>query len=697
MNTSADKSPVEQLLTPVQYLKGVGPQRAELLERLGLRRAVDLLFFFPRGYQDMSELREVQQLEENVPVSVCGVVEEIDERNTGPGRSMLGVLIRQETQFLRSLWFNQPHMRQKFTVGQRVLLSGKPRLNGLRWEMTHPRVEVLAAGEDPPSGRILPTYALTEGLTQPAMRRIVGGIAELYSDFVEEVFPASFLAEKNLLPIGEALRQIHAPVGNNQLELARRRFIYQELFFMQLALRMRRHKLQLEQRSSSLPATAKIDARIRRLFPFELTGDQQQAIAEISRDMQCEHPMNRLLQGDVGSGKTVVAEYAMLLAVAHQHQAALMAPTELLARQHVRTLSRDLRESRVRIALLTGSLSAAERRTTLEQIAAGEIDLIIGTHAIVQADVQFQRLGLVIIDEQHRFGVNQRAALRQAGLDPHYLVMTATPIPRTISMTLFGDLDVSTLKQTPPGRQAVHTYLGEEGQRAKWWEFFRKKLREGRQGYVIAPLVDDSADLEVQSVESAYENLANGELEAFRLGVLHGRQSTEEKEAIMLAFNSGEIQVLVATSVVEVGIDVPNATLMTIEGGQRFGLAQLHQLRGRVSRGSHPGYVCVYATANSDEAQQRLQAFVRTTDGFELAESDFQMRGPGDLFSLKQHGLPPFRIADLTRDSEVLDEARTDARQMLDASPNLEAEELQLLKQRVLLRYGGAMELGDVG
>jgi ATP-dependent DNA helicase RecG len=697
MNANADKSPAEQLLTPVQYLKGVGPQRAELLERLGLRRAVDLLFFFPRDYQDMSELREVQQLEENVPVSVCGVVEEIDERNTGTGRSMLGVLIRQETQFLRSLWFNQPHMRQKFAVGQRVLLSGKPRLNGLRWEMTHPRVEVLAPGQDPPSGHILPTYSLTDGLTQPAMRRIVGDITEHYSDFVEEVFPTSYLAAKKLFPIAEALRQIHAPAGNEQLEQARRRFIYQELFFMQLALRLRRHKLQLEQRSSSLPATAKIDARIRRLFPFELTGDQQQAIADISRDMQCEHPMNRLLQGDVGSGKTVVAEYAMLLAVAHQHQAALMAPTELLARQHVRTLSRDLRESRVRIALLTGSLSATERRTTLEQIAAGEIDLIIGTHAIVQADVQFQRLGLVIIDEQHRFGVNQRAALRQAGLDPHYLVMTATPIPRTVSMTLFGDLDVSTIKQTPPGRQAVHTYLGEEGQRAKWWEFFRKKLREGRQGYVIAPLVDDSPDLELQSVESAYENLANGELEAFRLGILHGRQSTEEKEAVMQAFNSGELQVLVATSVVEVGIDVPNATLMTIEGGQRFGLAQLHQLRGRVSRGAHPGYVCVYATANSDEAQQRLQAFVRTTDGFELAESDFQMRGPGDLFSFKQHGLPPFRIADLTRDSEVLEEARADARQMLDESPNLQADELQLLKQRVLLRYGGAMELGDVG
>ncbi len=697
MNAASEKTPAEQLLTPVQYLKGVGPQRAELLERLGLRRAVDALFFFPRDYQDMSELRTVPQLEENVPVSVCGVVDEIDERNTGTGRSMLGVLIRQETQYLRALWFNQPHMRQKFAVGQRVLLSGKPRLSGLRWEMTHPRVEVLATDEDPPSGRIMPTYPLTEGLTQHAIRRIVGSITEACADAVEEVFPAALLRDKQLSPIAEALRQIHAPSDIDRLERARHRFIYQELLLMQLALGLRRRKLQDEQRSPSLPATAKIDARIRRLFPFELTGDQQQAIAEISHDMQREHPMNRLLQGDVGSGKTVVAEYAMLLAVAHQHQAALMAPTELLARQHVRTLLKDLHASRVRIALLTGSLSAAERRTTLEQIAAGEIELIIGTHAIVQADVQFQRLGLVIIDEQHRFGVSQRAALRQAGLDPHYLVMTATPIPRTISMTVFGDLDVSTLKQTPPGRQAVHTYLGEEGQREKWWEFFRKKLREGRQGYVIAPLVDDSPDLELQSVESAYENLANGELEAFRLGILHGRQSSEEKEALMRAFNAGELQVLVATSVVEVGIDVPNATLMTIEGGQRFGLAQLHQLRGRVSRGSHPGYVCVYASAASDEAQQRLQAFVRTTDGFELAEADFQMRGPGDLFSLKQHGLPPFRIADLTRDTAILEEARADARQMLDEVPNLEAEDLLLLKQRVLLRYGGALELGDVG
>lgn len=697
MNAASEKSPAEQLLAPIQYLKGVGPQRAELLARLGLRRAQDLLFFFPRTYQDMSELRSIAQLEENVPASVCGEVEEIDQRNTGTGRSMLGVLIRSETQFLRALWFNQPHMRQKFVVGERVLLSGKPRLNGLRWEMTHPRVEVITDSDQSLSGRIMPMYSLTEGITQPAMRRIIGSTVEVCADAVEEVFPPALLVEKRLLPIAAALQQIHRPDTNESLEQARRRLIYQELLLMQLAIGLRRAKLQSEQRAPSLPATAKIDSRIRRLFPFDLTEDQQQAIAEISQDMQREHPMNRLLQGDVGSGKTVVAEYAMLLAVAQQHQAALMAPTELLARQHVRTLSRDLQASRVRIALLTGSLSAAERRTTLEQIAAGEIDLIIGTHAVVQADVTFKQLGLVIIDEQHRFGVKQRAALRRAGLDPHYLVMTATPIPRTISMTLFGDLDVSTLKQTPPGRQPVHTYLGEEGQRAKWWEFFRKKLREGRQGYVIAPLVDDSADLEVQSVESAFENLANGELEAFRLGVLHGRQSTEEKEAVMQAFNAGELQVLVATSVVEVGIDVPNATLMTIEGGQRFGLAQLHQLRGRVSRGPHPGYVCVFSIVSSDDSQQRLQAFARTTDGFELAESDFQMRGPGDLFSLKQHGLPPFRIADLTRDAVIVDEARADARQMLEAVPNLDSDELQILKQRVIMRYGNAMELGDVG
>jgi len=697
METETPKAVAEQLSTPVQFLKGVGPERAKLLGRLGLRTARDLLFSFPRSYQDLTDLRPIERLTEDTPVSVCGVVEEVEMRNTGVGRSLLGVLIRQGTQYLRALWFNQPYMRERFVVGRRVMLSGKARLNGFRWEMTHPRVEPLGDSEDPPAGRVLPVYALTEGISQPAMRRIVGGLVETLADGIEEALPASLLEHQRLLPMTEALREIHQPSSRELLERARFRFIYQELLVMQLALGLRRWKLKQEARAPALPTSAKIDARIRRLFPFELTADQERAVSEIAADLGREFPMNRLLQGDVGSGKTVVAEYAMLQAVAHQHQAVLMAPTEILARQHVRTLERDLRESRVRIALLTGSLTPAQRREALDRISRGEVDLVIGTHAIVQEGVAFHRLGLVIIDEQHRFGVRQRALLRQAGLDPHYLIMTATPIPRTISMTLFGDLDVSTLKETPPGRQPVHTYFGNQDQRAKWWEFYRQKLREGRQGYVIAPLVGDTAAAEVQSVESAYESLANGELEAFRLALLHGRQSASDKDAIMQGFHAGDIQVLVATSVVEVGIDVPNATVMTIESGQRFGLAQLHQLRGRVSRGPYPGYVCLFADAPSDDVRQRLEAFCQTNDGFALAELDLQQRGPGDLFSFKQHGLPPFYIADLTRDAEVLQQARADATNMLAAAPNLETPELKRLRERVLARYGSALELGDVG
>ena len=696
MSAGPQKTSAESLTTPVQYLKGVGPKRAELLARLELKTARDVLFFFPRDYQDMSELRSIDRLEPNQPVSVCGVVEEIELRNTGPGKSTLGVLIRQDTQYLRAIWFNQTFIRDKLSRGARVLLSGTARQHGLRWEMAHPRVQVLASDEEPPAGRILPVYALTDGVSQPVMRRIVHSVVQSCSDGIEEVLPESFLAGHNLWPIRTALPQVHTPADRASLLAARRRFVYQELLTMQLALALRRSRLLRRSPAPPLRVDAKIDSRIRRLFPFELTGDQQQAILEISGDLARECPMNRLLQGDVGSGKTVVAEYAMLLAVAKGHQAVLMAPTEVLARQHVRTLSRDLRESRVRIGLLTGSLSTAQRRTTLAAITAGELDLVVGTHAVLHEDVDFPRLGLVVIDEQHKFGVRQRAALR-SGFDPHYLVMTATPIPRTVSMTLFGDLDVSTLRQAPPGRQAVHTYLGDQRRRESWWDFFRKKLCEGRQAYVVTPLVEESAQMPLASVEQAYEELANGVLSEFRLDLVHGQLSAEEKEVAMQDFRSGATQVLVATSVVEVGVDVPNATLMTIESGEHFGLAQLHQLRGRISRGTYPGFVCVFARADTSEAQRRLDAFAKTTDGFELAELDFQLRGPGDLFGLRQHGMPRLRVADLQQDTELLQEARTDAQALITDDPDFAAPQFARLRQRVLARYGQALDLGDVG
>jgi ATP-dependent DNA helicase RecG len=430
-------------------------------------------------------------------------------------------------------------------------------------------------------------------------------------------------------------------------------------------------------------------------------------------------PMNRLLQGDVGCGKTVVAVYAMLLAVAHGSQAALMAPTEVLARQHRRTLDKLLAGSRVRIALLSGSLSAKDRSETLAKLAAGEIDLLIGTQAIVYGEAQFKRLGLVVIDEQHRFGVRQRATLKQAGgADPHYLVMTATPIPRTVALTLYGDLDVSTIAESPPGRQGVRTYMAKDDERGKWWDFFRRHLRDGRQGYVIVPLVEESQHVETANLQAAFEELAHGELEAFRLGLVHGRMSGEEKDIALTEFAAGRTQVLVATSVVEVGVDIPNATLMTILGADRFGLAQLHQMRGRVSRGKFPGYCCVFATERSDqtaarsdqatarsdqvparsdqvaeptgEPLERLQAFVSTTDGFQLAELDFQLRGAGDLLGTRQHGLPGFHLADLKRDTQIISEARRDAKELIAADPGLAQPEHAKLRRQVLSTVANA-------
>jgi ATP-dependent DNA helicase RecG len=702
MSAPPDKTPLEHLNTPVQYLKGVGPQRAELLAKLNLFYARDILFYFPRDYQDMSELRTLDQLVEGEECSVVGTVEDVDLRATGPGKCILGVLLKQGTRYLRGLWFHQPYLRQKFVIGKRVMLSGTPKLQGVRWEMTHPRFVFLNDDEDAPVGRILPVYSLTEGINQTTMRRVVQGVVDSHTGYVDEVFPAELLDEQRLWPIRAALPQIHAPQNHEALAEARRRFIYQELFVLQLALTMRKHAATLRRKAPELEATTKIDARIRRLFPFPFTNAQNTAIAEVVADMQQPIPMNRLLQGDVGSGKTVVAMYAMLLTVAHGYQTVLMAPTEILARQHARTLAKNLAAGRVRIGLLVGSLSAVQRRELLRSLEAGEIDILVGTHAITagirSGEVGFPKLGLVVIDEQHKFGVEERRALKQTGADPHYLVMTATPIPRTVTMTVFGDLEISTLREPPPGRQSVNTYVVGEERRERWWSFFRKKLREGRQGYVIAPLVEDEELSTVNhGAEQLYERLAKGELADFRLGLVHGRLTSHEKDEAMERFRRGQLKVLVATSVIEVGVDIANATLMTIEGGEQFGLAQLHQLRGRITRGTHPGYCCVFARPQTEEAAKRLAAFAKTSDGFELAELDFQLRGPGDLFGTRQHGLPPLRMADMIRDAQVVEEARTDAQRLVSSDPDLSAPSLAALRRMVLARYGAALDLGDVG
>ncbi len=683
------------LMTPAQFLKGVGPDRAERLAKLGLNNARDIVFFFPRDYLDLTSLANVRDLEEGPTYRLVGTVEEIDLRNLGPGRSMLGVLIKQGNEYIRAVWFNQPFIAKRLQSGQRVVLTGTAKTTGFRWEMHHPKIENLQSDEEPESG-LQPIYPLTDGIKQYQMQRLVAEAVDVHADLVDEAFPPHLLERFELLPIADALRLIHRPRSAEDLQQSRFRFAYQELFTMQLALAMRNASV-TQSMCPALPCDGKIDARIKRLLPFELTAGQQTVIREITDDMARDRPMNRMLQGDVGSGKTMVAAYAMLVAIANQHQTVIMAPTEILARQHVATMRGLLANSHVNIGFLSGSLGAAERRETLRQIKSGDINLIIGTQAVVQKSVEFHRLGLAVVDEGHRFGVKQRARLRQGDLEPHYLVMTATPIPRSVSMTLFGDLDVSTLRELPAGRQPVHSYVGTEEKRSQWWDFIRKKVLEGRQAYVIAPLVDEQENGDVSSVEQLYERLCCEELDEFRVDLLHGRMSSDEKLEAMRRFRTNETQVLVATSLVEVGVDVPNASVMTIENAERFGLAQLHQLRGRVGRGKYPGFVCVYSPSETTDARQRLEAFASTTDGFELAELDFRIRGPGDLFSTKQHGLPRLRVANLQSDQEILTQAREDARWLLTESPELDEESLQELRRRVMMRYGKSLQFGDVG
>ena len=697
-NTEFEPDPLKK---PVMYLKGVGPQRAELLHHLGFHKAADLLFNFPRDYLDMSEKRTPDQLQVGQLQSVEGVIEEWERRNTSRGE-MLSMTIECGEKYLKGIWFKMPYMIRDFAKGRRVMMTGKPKFDYPFWIMMHPQLTYLtdAEGEDNDVEiePLLPVYSLTEGLKQHHLRKIMRELLPTTVPLLEEVFPVQYLQTHRLLSIAEAVRNIHFPADMEKKEAAKRRFVYQELFVMQLALASRRLQHRTRFKSVPLPVDEKVNARIRQRFPFALTKVQDRAIKEICNDMSKPIPMNRLLQGDVGSGKTVVALYAMLVAVANGHQAVFMSPTEVLARQHCRTIERMLEGSQVKIAQLFGGQKTGERAMVLQNISCGAAQIIIGTQAIIQNEIPFQKLGLVVIDEQHKFGVRQRAALKSGEtIDPHYLVMTATPIPRSVAMTLFGDLDVSVLDAMPPGRQKVHTYFSPPEQRPQWFDFVARKIAEGQQGFVVVPAVEESELADVKNLQEVYQKLVSGPFKDFKVGMIHGRMSSEEKDRIMFDFRTGITQLLVATTVIEVGVDVPNANLLTIESGERFGLSQLHQLRGRIGRGKQQGFCTVFANAQSEESIKRLKAFVSTTNGFKLAEKDFEIRGSGDLFGTQQHGLPPLLIADLIRDRDILTEARRDAEELIQADPGLALPEHAKLRRQMLRRYGAVLDLGDVG
>lgn len=689
----------DPLHTPVQYVRGVGPQRAELLQRLGILTVYDLLLTMPRDVIDLSRLSRLSELDEEHEHSLAGEVVDRQSRLLSQGRTLTSILLRAPDGYVRAVWFNQPYMLQKFRPHDRILISGQPHYRQGRWEFAHPRVQWLGEEEARAPG-ILPRYNLTEGLSQEEFRRITAYAVDDYAHYLADSLPADFRQQYSLPSLAETARGLHAPATIQAHQQARRRLIFEDLLEFQLALALRRRLWIRTQQALPLLWSLKIDQRIRRRFPFPFTPGQELAIREIVHDLQQSQPMHRLLQADVGAGKTVVALYALLMAVANHTQAALLAPTEVLAQQHWNTCEHLLQHSRVRRCLFTGQLDPAVRTTLLQRIAQGEIDLVIGTHALLQRDVQFSRLAVVVIDEQHKFGVLQRARFLKAESVPHTLVMTATPIPRTLALTQYGDLDQTVIRDLPPGRQPVVTSLityHDQQQRA--WEFIRRKLLEGRQAYVVCPRIgseesDDEED--VATVESVSRLLAQGVLRDFSLGVLHGRMPREQQANIMEGFRLGGIQVLIATSVIEVGVDVPNATLMVIYHPERFGLSQLHQLRGRVGRGRYQGYCFLLHDAPQSEATERLRPFVQTHDGFAVAELDFQWRGPGDVLGTRQHGHLPLRYADLLRDRELVEETRKVA-QHLVATQQIDEPAWAPCKNRILDRFRHIVELPATG
>ena len=724
----------DPLQTEVQYVKGVGPVRAELFTKLGILTVEDLLWDLPRDVLDLSEVRGTRTLQEDAVVSVRGNVVDIDGRPISNGRTLVAVLLDCGDGYLTGTWFNQPWVLKQFQMGQNVLFSGKPKRRGGRWQINNPRVQWLAEDDVVTTGGVLPRYRLTEGLRMEDRRRAARAAVESFVEFVPDVVPESYRKSQKLPSVRDALAGVHCPRTLEEYTSSRHRLLYDDLFEFQLGLALKRRMWRTEQAAPVLPTTTKIDARIRRLFPFQFTEGQNDAIKQITADLASGRAMHRLLQADVGAGKTVVAIYGMLVTVAAGFQTAMMAPTEVLAVQHWEVIENVLAHSRVRRQLLTGQLTAAQRRDALDRIRNGEVDLVIGTQALIQRDVEFRNLGFAVIDEQHKFGVMQRAqfgvnstAKPQAA--PHVLVMTATPIPRSLCLTMFGDLDVTTIKELPPGRQKIVTtrVRGDQG-RERVWEFLRKQLATGRQAFVVCPRVGEATEFEgdsehrrtdfqsvrsggdansgrienpsygseLVSAEATFESLRNNELRGFKVGLVHGQMDRDLKSRTMDDFRNAEIQVLVATTVIEVGVDVPNATLMVILQAERFGLSQLHQLRGRISRGKFQGYCFLFSDSDSDEAGKRLWALESSTDGFHIAETDFEIRGPGDVLGSKQHGDMPLKVADIRRDAKILEEARKAAFEVVRTG-DVDSPEFMPLKVRVLERFGEWLHLPQTG
>ncbi|MEO0004628.1 MAG: ATP-dependent DNA helicase RecG [candidate division WOR-3 bacterium] len=685
------------LETPIQYLKGIGPKRAEQFARIGVQTVRDLLFLVPRRYLDRSQVLPIARLRVGDEATVIGRIIATAHRRTKTKKELVSCLIKDDSDVIEVLWFNRPDLKTRFKPGQEILISGK--VTRFRHkQFVNPSFELLE-GKDGFSfaNAIIPVYPLTAGLSMWVIRKAVQTGLERFGNLLNETLSREILSHYRFPDIKSAIAAVHFPRSLVLAEKARERLIYEELFFFQLLLALRRRSSEQVKKPRPLIEKGNLTQPFLKGLGFKLTRAQERVITEIRQDMAQMRCMNRLLQGDVGSGKTVVALYAMLIACENGFQAALMAPTEILAEQHFYNWQERLKGLGLKAALLTGSTSVKERGQILAGLESGEVQMVFGTHALIEEGVRFSRLGLVVVDEQHRFGVMQRAALLNKGINPDFLVMTATPIPRTLTLTVYGDLDLSVLDEKPPGRMPVITRLFTEKQRQRVYEGIRRRLAMAEQVFVVCPLIEESEKLELASAVESYEK-TKAAFPGYKIGLIHGRLRPEERRKMMERFRLGELDILVATPVIEVGVDIPNATVMVIEHPERFGLAQLHQLRGRIGRGERPSW-CILMAQDEEmaESSERLRYFVSTNDGFKLAEKDLEMRGPGEILGTRQHGLPDLRIADIFRDREILLRARRDAFRLIELDPELKQPQNENIRKTLFERYQGRVELLRVG
>jgi len=715
--THKDAIARKNLETRMQFIKGVGPKLSELLVKRGVTSVEDALYLLPHRYEDRRELRLIGQLRPGWTEVFYGRVQSAETVATKGGRRFFEVVVADDSGSVVLKWFNSnpTFMKRTWKAGKRAIITGEVSQYGYQREVHHPDVEWLAEGRDVRDvlaadpinfGRIVPVYPLTEGLSQKVMRKVMKEVVEQFVPFIPELIPGKLLETLQLPGLRQALRSIHLPPADEKLAdlnegrtTAHRAIAFDEFFFWELGLALKKNGVAMEE-GISFQVNHLYTKPLAKLLPFDLTGAQRRVLTEIKNDMMASHPMHRLVQGDVGSGKTLVALMAALVAVENGYQVAIMAPTEILAEQHWHTIHRWCAELGIATVLITAGMKSKEKNESLARVADGSAKIVIGTHAVIQDKVEFARLGLGIIDEQHRFGVLQRGILKKKGkgVNPDILVMTATPIPRTLAMTLFGDLSLSVIDELPPGRTPVETTLVHESRRSQVYKIIRDEVKQGRQAYVVYPLVEESEKTDLKAASQMAEHLNADIFPDLRIGLLHGRMNPQEKETVMTSFKARELDVLVSTTVIEVGIDVPNATVMVIEHAERFGLSQLHQLRGRVGRGAASSR-CILLTAGklSEDAEKRLRVMESSSDGFRIAEADLEIRGPGDFLGTRQSGMPDFRVANILRDGGLLDQARQSAFELLERDPELHSADNIPLRDELLRRWGQRLELAAIG